>query len=55
MVSISVADRDLTRFVIPDGGAFQDFALILFPGNLRIASRQARFDAEGCDATRLAA
>jgi len=24
--------RDLTRFVIPDGGVFQDFSLVLVPG-----------------------
>jgi hypothetical protein len=31
-VCASMADRDLTRFVIPDGGAFQDFSLVLVPG-----------------------
>src|SRR5450631_326452 len=29
---VSIADRDLTRFVIPDGGVFQDFSLVLVPG-----------------------
>ena len=29
---VSFADRDLTRFVIPDGGAFQDLSLVLVPG-----------------------
>jgi hypothetical protein len=28
-VSISLADRDLTRFAIPDGGVFQDFDRLL--------------------------
>jgi hypothetical protein len=28
----SIADRDLTRFVIPDGGVIQDFSLVLVLG-----------------------
>jgi len=27
----ALRDRDLTRFVIPDGGVFQDFSLVLVP------------------------
>ncbi|HEX7450995.1 MAG TPA: hypothetical protein VF294_01845 [Polyangiaceae bacterium] len=28
----SIDDRDLTRFVIPDGGVSQDFSLVLVSG-----------------------